>query len=296
MNRKGIWLSLIFLASVLVVPLGYSNAEMENETGSQTGENETNSQTGENETGSQTGENETGSQTGENETGSQTGENETNSQTGENETNSQTGENETNSQTGENETTSVNASASSQENVGQQVSDFVHQATDQFKQQKNETRNAIKDCREKIKDATNDTKSQVVDECHKNLKAINEKYKDERQLFQELFKKFRENIITLKHETNGTSLNHDNDIAIKKINEDVGKNGLGGLENALKHLRGMGLQHGKIGIERAMTEVNKTRGIEGMSSSNASLSQNAHAFAPPYGNHKGMPGEGNGKK
>ncbi|HET6458438.1 MAG TPA: hypothetical protein VFG24_06135 [Nitrosopumilaceae archaeon] len=254
MKRKGIWLSLIFLASVLVVPLGYSNAEMENEN---------------------------------------------NSQTGENETSSQTDENETSSQTDENETTIVNASSSAQENIGQQVSDFVHDATDQFKQQKNETRNIIKECREKIKDATNDTKSQVVDECHKKLQSIKEKYKDERQQFQELFKKFRQNIITLRHETNGTSSDHDKDDAIKKINEDVDKNGLRGLENALKHMKGMGIQHGKIGIVRAMEMVNKTRGLEGMSS-NASLSQNAHAFTSVHGDHKGndkgTPDEGNGKK
>ncbi|MBI3639431.1 MAG: hypothetical protein HY223_03860 [Thaumarchaeota archaeon] len=246
MRRKGIWLSLIFLSSVLVVPLGYSNAEMENQ-------NE-----------------------------------------------SQTAENETSSQTGENETASVNASASAQENIGQQVSDFVHQATDQFKQQKNETRNAIKDCREKIKDATNDTKSQVADECHKNLQLIKEKYKDERQQFQELFKKFRESIIILRHEANGMSSVHDNDTAVKQINDDVDKNGLRGLENVLKHLRGMGLQHGKIGMERAMEMVNKTRGIEGMSSSNSSLSQNAHGFTSIRGDHngndKGAPDEGKGKK
>jgi hypothetical protein len=231
MKRKGIWLSLVFLASVLVVPLGYSNAEMENQT---------------------------------------------------------------------NSTLSVNATVSAQENIGQQVSDFVHQAIDQFKQQKNETRNAIKDCREKIRDATSDMKSQVADECHKNLQAINEKYKDERQQFQELFKKFRESVITLRHETNSTSLDHDKNDAIKHINDDVAKNGLGGLENVFEHLKGMGLQHGKMGIENAMGEVNTTRGMEGMSSSNASLSQNAHASASSNGDHessdKGTPGGGKGNK
>jgi hypothetical protein len=227
-----IWLSLVFLASVLVVPLGHSNAEMENQT---------------------------------------------------------------------NSTISVNATASAQENIGQQVSDFVHQATDQFKQQKDETRNAIKDCREKIKDATPDTKSQVADECHKNLQSIKEKYKEERQQFQELFKNFRESIITLRNDANGIKLSgNDTDVAIKQINDNVAKNGLGGLENALAHLKGMGLQHGKIGIEHAMQEVNKARGFESASSANASLSHNASTSAPPFGSHegndKGTPGEGNGKK
>jgi hypothetical protein len=230
MKQKGIWFSFVFLASILVVPIGYSNAEMEDQT---------------------------------------------------------------------NSTVSVNATASTQENVGQQVSNFVHQATAQFKQQKDETHNAIKECREKIKDATPDTKSQVADECHKKLQSIKEKYKEERQQFQELFKKFRESVITLRHETNGTLSNHDNDTAIKQINNDAAKNGLGGLENALKHLKGMGLQHGKIGVEHAIQKVNMTRGIESTPSVNASLSQNTHASAPHYGNHegndKGTHGEGKGK-
>ena len=233
MNQKGIWLSVVFLAGMLAVPLGYSNAEKENQTDSENSENMT-----------------------------------------------------------------ASANATSQENIGQQVSAFVHEATDQFKQQRNDTINAIKDCREKIRNATPDMKSQVADECHKNLLAIKEKYKDVRQEFKELFKRFRENIITLRHEVNATS-SHDKDDAIKKINDDVAKNGLAGLENALKHLKGMGLEHGKIGIEHAMQEVNKTRN-ENMSSSNDSNSQNAHASNPPFGGHEGNEnathGEGKEKK
>ena len=231
MKRKGVWLSLVFLASVLVVPIGYSNAQMENKT---------------------------------------------------------------------NSTASVNSSASEQGNVGQQISDFVHQAIDHFKQQREDTRNAIKECREKIKDATPDTQSQVAEECHNKLQSIKEKYKDERQQFQELFKKFRESIVTLRNDANGIKVSgNDTDVAIKRINEDATKNGLGGLENALSHLKGMGLQHGKIGVEHAMQEVNKTRGTESTSSANASLSHNASSSAPPFGSHednnKGTPGEGKGK-
>jgi hypothetical protein len=88
-------------------------------------------------------------------------------------------------------------------------------------------------------------------------------------------------------------------MAIKHINDDVAKNGLGGLENALKHLKGMGLQHGKMGIENAMAEVNKTRVVEGMSSSNASLSQNAHvslSHGDHEGNDTGKSDEGKGNK
>lgn len=231
MKRKGVWLSLLFLASVLAVPIAYSNAQMGNEA---------------------------------------------------------------------NSNTSVNASASAQENVGQQISDYVHQAVAHFKQQRDDTRNAIKECREKIRDATPDTRSQVADECHKKLQSIKEKYKDERSQFQELFKKFRESIVTLKNDANGKRLSaNEKEMAIKRINEDTAKNGLAGLENALKHLKGMGLQHGKIGVEHAMQEVNKTRGTEGTSSANATLSHNASASASSSGNHedndKGTPGQGKGR-
>lgn len=232
MKGEGIWLSLVFLAGVLVVPIGYSNAQMESQTSSNA---------------------------------------------------------------------SVNASASGQENVGQQISDFVHQAIAHFKQQREDTHNAIKECREKIRDATPETKSQVADECHKKLQSINKKYKEERQQFQELFKKFRESIISLRNDVNGIKLSgNDSDMAIKRINEDAAKNGLGGLENALGHLKGKGIQHGKLGVEHAMQEVNKTRGTESTSSANASLSQNVHASAVPFGSHKSNGkdtpgGEGEGK-
>ncbi|MDE1818902.1 MAG: hypothetical protein KGI19_09920 [Thaumarchaeota archaeon] len=228
MKQKGIGLSLLFLGSILIVPMGYSNAQLENPT---------------------------------------------------------------------NSTALVNSTAFAQENIGQQVSDFIHQATDQFKQQKNETLNAIQDCREKIRNATSDMRNQVADDCHKSLQSINLKYEDERQQFQELFKRFREDVKTLRQGINDTSSNNDKDMAIKHINDDVARNGLGGLENALAHMKRMGLQHGKMGIENAMGVMNKTGGMNNISSSNYSLSQNEHASASSNGNHgdNGVGSHGKGK-
>ena len=188
-------------------------------------------------------------------------------------------ENETNS------TTPVNASTSGQENVGQQISAFVHQAIAHFKQQREDTSNAIKECREKIRNATADTRSQVTDECHKKLQSLKEKYKEERKQFQELFKKFRESILTLRHDANGILSGNDTNMAIKRINENASKNGMHGLENALGHLKGMGLQHGKLGIENAIQHVNKTR-TESESSANASFSHNASP-STHFGSHEG---------
>ena len=173
-------------------------------------------------------------------------------------------ENQTNSTISVNSTAPipVNATTSVPDNIGQQISDFIHQATYDFKQQKNETLNAIKDCREKIQNATSDMRSQVADECHKNIQSITAKYKDERQQFQQVFKRFREDVKTLRHEANDILSNSTRDNAIKHINNDVSKNGLSGLENALSHVKEMSQLHGKKGIENAMSQTNNTRGIK----------------------------------
>jgi len=89
-----------------------------------------------------------------------------------------------NNQTGTNQTN----------NFGQQVSDFVHQAMVQFKQQREDTINAIKECHEKIKNATPENKTQIRDDCKATLKSIREKYHDERKQFNELFKEYRQGI------------------------------------------------------------------------------------------------------
>lgn len=177
----------------------------------------------------------------------------------------------------------TNSSLASGQNIGQQVSDFVHNATAIFKQQRNETIQAIKDCHEKIQNSTADQRATVRDQCNTTLDAIKEKYQDARTMFQQLFKQFRENIITLRHDAEGLSVSaQDIENATKNIDEKAAKNGLAGLSNALEHLKGMG-KHGMSGIERAMTNMNEINASNTGSNESSSQSEINSTYGMPQG-------------
>lgn len=143
--------------------------------------------------------------------------------------------------------TITNIMGNSTENIGQEISDFVHNATAVFKQQRNETIQAIKNCHEQMKTATSDNRTQITDECHSTLDAIKEKYQDMRNQFQELFKQFRDSIITLKHHEEGLQVSdQDRDNAMKTINDDVAKHGM----------KGLTIKHGHV-IEMRGNETNE---------------------------------------
>lgn len=163
-------------------------------------------------------------------------------------------------QTGtESNQTSINAtSLAATENMGMQISDFVHNATALFQQQRAETIQAIQDCHQKMKTATSENRTQIIDECHATMNAIREKYKDARNQFQDLFKEFRENIIVLRHDAEGLQVSdQDKEKAMKNIDEDAAKHGLTGIKMALEQMKGMG-ENGSMGIEKALTHVNET--------------------------------------
>ena len=93
----------------------------------------------------------------------------------------------------------------------------MHNATTIFQQQRDEALQAIKDCREKAQNATTDNRTQIMSDCHTTLTAIREKYQDVRNQFQELFKQFRDSIITLRHHEEGLQVSdQDRNNAIKK--------------------------------------------------------------------------------
>lgn len=143
----------------------------------------------------------------------------------------------------------------SETNVGQQVSDFVHNATALFKQQREETLSAIKDCHEKIRNATSDERSQVADECKTTLKTITEKYQDARKQFQQLFKQFRENILVLRNEAQGMHVSpQEKEMALKNIDKEAVKSGFTGLSQ--KHMKGMGENETK-GVDKASKHMNE---------------------------------------
>ena len=71
------------------------------------------------------------------------------------------------------------------------VSDFSHQYNELFKQQKEETIKAFKECCEKLK-CTTENQKKVNADCKAKLKVIREIYKDARKQIKDKFKEFRE--------------------------------------------------------------------------------------------------------
>ena len=124
--------------------------------------------------------------------------------------------------TNQTNTISPNNQTSSEQtdNFGQQVSDFVHQAMAHFKQQRDDTINAIKDCREKIKNAAPENIDQVRADCKTTLKSIKEKYQDERKQFSGLFKEYREGVKVMMMEAKGMHVDkQDKEKALQHMNE-----------------------------------------------------------------------------
>ncbi len=158
----------------------------------------------------------------------------------------------------ENQTNTSNQTSTTGINVGQQVSDFVHNATALFKQQREETLSAIKDCHEKIRNATSDERSQVSNDCKTTLKTITEKYQDIRKQFQQLFKQFRENMLVLRDEAQGKHVSsEEKEMAMKNIDKAAAEKGFRGMSQ--EHMKGMGENETKgIKESKRMNENNDT--------------------------------------
>jgi len=108
------------------------------------------------------------------------------------------------------------------ENFGTQVSTFVHDAMSQFQEQRQQTLSQIKQCRENIMNANPSDVAQVREDCRKNLNEIRDSYKEVRATFHDTFKEFRDNIKILQEDAKGHK-HSDSDIqdAIKHIQEDA---------------------------------------------------------------------------
>lgn len=104
-------------------------------------------------------------------------------------------------------------------NLGQLVSEFVHRQNALFKQQREETINAIKDCNDKVRNAASETRKQVKENCKQALKEIREKYQDARKQFQVEFKEFRENAKLLLKEAKKSKIIDKRDV--KEFNHDI---------------------------------------------------------------------------
>lgn len=235
MKQRSVLLALAFLTSVIVVPMGYSSAQMDNMA------------------------------------------------------------NSTNTNDNMTMTSSVNATLvtqssvnTTQSNIGQQVSDFVHQAVADFQKQRSDLITVIKQCHENLKNSASGNTTQVRADCQTQMKTIDAKYKEERDQFHQLFLQFRENITALRHDVKGMHHLSDNEKSdvLKQINGNATKNGIRTLDEAFGHMSQMGSQHGQSEVAHGMQVRNQT-GSDYMSPGNNNT-----------GNAKGMPsmGQEHGKK
>jgi len=105
-------------------------------------------------------------------------------------------------------------------NLGQLVSDFVHQRNELLKQQREETLKVIKDCNAKIRNSSQENRTQIKADCKDALKAIKEAYKDARKQFKKDFKDFRDTAKSL--------------IKVAKENKIIGKGDIKDFKKDLK--------------------------------------------------------------
>jgi len=81
-------------------------------------------------------------------------------------------------------------------NRGQQISAFVHLFNNAFKQQESQSKQIIKDCRDKAKQASSPAdRKNIMNECKAKLKDIQQQFKGEHKQFQVDFKQFRGMVI-----------------------------------------------------------------------------------------------------
>lgn len=158
---------MVLLTGSMIVPTGLSYAQVSNSTMSdKTGMNDTLT-------------------TSENTTASMTNQTQTNE--------TMTSENSTGSQT--NDTTDA-----------VKVSDFIHQAVTDFKQQGDETRKVIFDCRDRIQTAAAGDVSSIKNDCSIQLNAIKAKYQEERIQYHDYVKQYRQSVMVFLSDARGLSV------------------------------------------------------------------------------------------
>jgi len=119
--------------------------------------------------------------------------------------------------------TSSTVSTSSIGNIGQYVSEFVHERIAKSKDQRAETINAIKNCREDLRNADNEEdRKEAREDCKEKLKDIREKYKAEREEYRQLSKEFRDSMKILIKEAKGHGVSaEEKEKALKDIVEEI---------------------------------------------------------------------------
>ncbi|GFN40574.1 MAG: hypothetical exported protein [Marine Group I thaumarchaeote] len=130
------------------------------------------------------------------------------------------------------------------DNFGMEISSFMHDANKLFKQQREETVAAIKECRENKKNADPSNREQVKLDCRATLDSIKEFYKETRQLFRDTFKEFKAESLILIKEARG----HD-------ISESA-------KQNAIDRINGLSFEKQNMGDEKGMGSEMKMKAKE----------------------------------
>ncbi len=104
--------------------------------------------------------------------------------------------------------TKVTFGFSNSTNPGQQISSFVHFIRDIFKQDELKSKQIIKDCREKAKNASPADKKNIMNECKIQLKKIKQQLRSEHKQIQMDFRQFQEMIVENNQQTHKPSLQH----------------------------------------------------------------------------------------
>jgi hypothetical protein len=91
--------------------------------------------------------------------------------------------------------TKVTFGFSNSTNVGQQISSFVHFIRDIFKQDDLKSKQIIKDCREKARNASPADRKNIMSECKAKLKEIKQQLRSEHKQLQMDFRQFQEMIV-----------------------------------------------------------------------------------------------------
>ena len=75
--------------------------------------------------------------------------------------------------------------------LGQDVSDFVHDARDEFRTQKDETKAIITACRVALQNAVSEEQKDIRMQCREDLNEVRESYQELRRTYHDVFKEFR---------------------------------------------------------------------------------------------------------
>jgi len=110
------------------------------------------------------------------------------------------------------QTNSTNTTDTTEENdnLGQYVSNYVHEHIAMMKQQRTETIDVIKKCREDLKNTDDkEDRASIKETCKTKLKEIREKYKTQREEYTKLFKEYRNEMKALIKEAKGQTISEE---------------------------------------------------------------------------------------